>query len=71
MSPAAKLLAEAAQLEQETVLVQGVTAQQQLRGLVFDPNAPLPDLHIRATRSWEPAARHYQDLTEAEKAEQA
>jgi hypothetical protein len=34
----------------------------------FDPAAPLPDLHIRQTRSWEPAARHYQDLTEAEKA---
>lgn len=33
----------------------------------FDPNAPLPDLHIRRTRSWEPAARHYRDLTEAEK----
>lgn len=39
--------------------------------LAFDPNAPLPDLHIiRHTRSWEPAARHYRDLTEAEKAEQ-
>lgn len=33
----------------------------------FDPMAPLPDLHIRKTRSWEPAARHYRDLTEAEK----
>lgn len=37
---------------------------------VFDPAAPLPDLHIRQNRSWEPAARHYQDLTETEKTEQ-
>ena len=37
----------------------------------FDFNAPLPDLHIRKDRSWEPAARHYQDLTEDEKEEQA
>lgn len=35
----------------------------------FDFNAPLPDLHIRQQRSWEPAARHYRDLTEQEKAE--
>lgn len=35
----------------------------------FDHNAPLPDLHIQK-RSWEPAARHYRDLTDAEKAEQ-
>lgn len=33
----------------------------------FDFNEPLPDLRIRQARSWEPAARHYQDLTEAEK----
>ncbi|MEO5317614.1 hypothetical protein PV761_03335 [Arthrobacter sp. CC3] len=69
MSPAAKLLAEAAQLEQETVLVQGVTAQQQLRGLMFDPMEPLPDLHITAPpASWEPAARHYRDLSPEERA---
>lgn len=36
----------------------------------FDFMAPLPDLHIRAQRSWEPAARHYIDLTEQEKQEQ-
>ena len=36
----------------------------------FDYNAPLPDLHIRQQRSWEPAARHYQDVTEAERAAQ-
>jgi len=33
----------------------------------FDHMAPLPDLHIRQARSWEPAARHYRDLTESEK----
>lgn len=33
----------------------------------FDFNAPLPDLHIRQSRSWEPAARHYRDLTEEER----
>lgn len=35
----------------------------------FDPSAPLPDLHIPA-RSWEPAARHYRDLSESEKIQQ-
>lgn len=32
----------------------------------FDYDAPLPDLHISRARSWEPAARHYQDLTPEE-----
>lgn len=36
----------------------------------FDYMAPLPPLNIRQSRSREPAARHYRDLTEAEKAEQ-
>lgn len=36
----------------------------------FDPNAPLPPMPDYRTRSWEPAARHYRDLTDAEKAEQ-
>jgi len=36
----------------------------------FDRNEPLPDLRIRATRSWEPAARRYRDLTTEERAEQ-
>ena len=67
---AAELHAEAATIAAAVTLVQGVTAQQQLRGLVFDYNEPLPDLHIRATRSWEPAARRYRDLTTEEKAEQ-
>ena len=67
---AAEFLAEAAAVAAAVTLVQGVTAQQQLRGLVFDYNAPLPDLHIRATRSWEPAARRYRDLTTEEKADQ-
>lgn len=64
---AAELNAEADVLERETILVQGVTDQQRLRGLTFDYNAPLPDLHIRQARSWEPAARHYRDLAEGEK----
>jgi len=52
---AAEYLAEAAALAAEVALVQGVTVQQQLRGLVapFDFDAPLPDLHIRAVRGWE------------------
>jgi hypothetical protein len=37
----------------------------------FDPAAPLPDLHTpNSARSWEPAARHYRDLTEDERTEQ-
>lgn len=36
----------------------------------FNYNAPLPDLNIPHPRSWEPAARHYRDLTDAEKSEQ-
>ena len=36
----------------------------------FDHMAPLPDLHIRQARSWEPAARRYRDLTEEERGEQ-
>ena len=36
----------------------------------FDYDAPLPDLNIRKSRSWEPAARRFRDLTEAEKVEQ-
>ena len=69
---AAELHAEAATIAAAVTLVQGVTAQQQLRGLVsaFDYNEPLPDLHIRATRSWEPAARRYRDLTTEERAGQ-
>lgn len=63
---AAELHAEAAVIAEDVALVTGMTAQQKLRGLVFDYNAPLPDLHIRQARSWEPAARHYRDLTEGE-----
>lgn len=37
----------------------------------FDFNEPIPDLHIHKSRSWEPAARHYQDLTAEEKVEEA
>jgi len=44
-------------------LVAGILARKQ-----FDYNAPLPDLHIRETRSWEPAARRYRDLDADERA---
>lgn len=27
----------------------------------FDYDAPLPDLRISQSRSWEPAAKHYRD----------
>jgi hypothetical protein len=66
---AAEYLAEAATYAAETTLVQGVTAQQQLRGLLgFDHDAPLPDLHAaRHAASWEPAARRYRDLTTEER----
>jgi hypothetical protein len=37
------------------------------RKAAFDYDAPLPDLHIRKARSWEPAARHYRDLTDDER----
>lgn len=62
---AAQYQALAADAASETARVEATTAR-----IAFDPNAPLPDLHIRHTRSWEPAAHHYRDLTEAEKAEQ-
>lgn len=37
----------------------------------FDYDAPLPIFPDYRNRSWEPAARHYRDLTDQEKAEQA
>lgn len=65
---AADLLTEAATIAQDVALVAGMTAQQKLRGLTasFDYDEPLPDLHIRQARSWEPAARRYRDLEEGE-----
>jgi hypothetical protein len=44
-----------------------MTAAEPATPAPFDYNAPLPDLHITATRSWEPAARRYRDLTEDER----
>lgn len=64
---AGELHAIGAEAAEATALVQGTTEQVRLRALAFDFNAPLPDLHIQHHRSWEPAARHYRDLTEAEK----
>jgi hypothetical protein len=67
---AAELNAYSAELTEATQQVEGATEQVRITGLVFDYDAPLPDLHIRQARSWEPAARHYRDLTEEERAEQ-
>jgi len=67
---AAELNAYAADLTEATAQAEGMTAQARLAGIVFDYDAPLPDLHIRQARSWEPAARHYRDLTEEERVEQ-
>lgn len=66
---AAELHAEAAELAQDVAQAESATAQIKMRGLVFDYAAPLPDLHITETRSWEPAARRFRDLTEEERAE--
>ena len=53
----------------ETARFEALTNQAQTSGAIFDYNAPLPDLHIRKNRSWEPAARHYRDLDETERKE--
>lgn len=38
----------------------------------FDYDAPLPEMnHLPVYQSWEPAARHYRDLSDEEKAERA
>jgi len=66
---AAELNAYSADLTEATARVEGMTAQTKLRGLVFDYDAPLPDLNIRQARSWEPAARRFRDLTEEERRE--
>lgn len=34
------------ELADATLRVEGVTEQVRLRGLTFDPDAPLPDLHL-------------------------
>lgn len=36
----------------------------------FDPAAPLPPMPDYRSRSWEPAARRFRDLTDEEKQEQ-
>lgn len=64
---AAELNAAARAAEVETARYQEVTNQAQTSDRVFDYMEPLPDLHIRKTRSWEPAARHYRDLDETER----
>lgn len=58
---AAEYAALAADAATETARVEAATNR-----LAFDYDAPLPDLHIRHARSWEPAARHYRDIDETE-----
>jgi hypothetical protein len=56
-----------ADLTEATAQAEGTTEQARLRGLVFDYDEPLPPMPDYRARSWEPAARHYRDLTEDEK----
>lgn len=65
---AAELSHLSAELTEATQQAEGIHEQVRITGLVFDYDAPLPDLRIRQQRSWEPAARHCVDLTEEEKA---
>ena len=52
----------------ETSRFELLTNQAQTTGAIFDYNAPLPVMpDHRHTRSWEPAARHYRDLTDEER----
>jgi hypothetical protein len=55
----------------ETAAYEALTNQATTTGLIFDHMAPLPPMPDYRGRSWEPAARHYRDLTPEEKAEQA
>jgi len=71
----AEYQALAIQAGQDTVTVEATTAQVLLRGIVaaaeaYDHMAPLPPMPDYRARSWEPAARHYRDLNEEERAEQ-
>ncbi|MGK3957856.1 hypothetical protein ACLKOZ_16890 [Arthrobacter sp. R4] len=59
---AADYQALAADAATETASVKAATAR-----IAFDYMAPLPDLHIRHGRSWEPAARRYRDIEPEEK----
>ena len=59
-----------AELTEATAQAVGTTEQAKLRGLVFDYAAPLPPMPDYRGRSWEPAARHYRDLTDDERGEQ-
>lgn len=66
---AAELNALNADAAAETSRYELLTNQAQTTGVVFNHMEPLPDLHIRKNRSWEPAARHYRDLDETERKE--
>jgi hypothetical protein len=67
---AAELNAYSADLTEATAQAEGTTEQARLVGLVFDYAAPLPPMPDYRGRSWEPAAKHYRDLTEEERREQ-
>ena len=64
---ASEYQALAADAAQATAHVETVTEQVRLRGRVFDYDAPLPPMPDYRARSWEPAARHYRDLTDDER----
>lgn len=51
----------------ETARFEALTNQATTTGLIFDYNEPLPPMPDYRGRSWEPAARHYRDLTPEEK----
>lgn len=64
---AADLNALAAASAAETARLEGLTNQATTSGILFDHMAPLPPMPDYRARSWEPAARHYRDLTPEEK----
>ena len=65
---AAELNAAADAAAAETSRFELLTNQAQTSGVVFDHMAPLPVMpDHRHTRSWEPAARRFKDLTDEER----
>lgn len=51
----------------ETARLEALTNQATTTGILFDHMQPLPPMPDYRGRSWEPAARHYRDLTPEEK----
>lgn len=66
---AADLQATARAAAVETARLEALTNQATTSGLIFDYHEPLPPMPDYRTRSWEPAARHYRDLTGDERKE--